>query len=283
MRILITGAEGQLGRDVCREALRRGHEALGVDRADFDLADREAVCAALEAALPDAVVHCAAYTAVDRAENEPDLARAVNEGGTAALAGCCARRDLWLIYISTDYVFDGSGNRPWEPEDRPAPLSVYGKTKWLGELAATRNPRHMIVRTSWVFGAHGGNFVKTMLRLGAEQPELRVVEDQVGAPTYTADLARLLLDMAERPQTGIYHASNGGCCSWADFAAAILRAAELPARVIPIPSSDYPQAARRPKNSRLSPRALLAAGYEPLPAWEDALRRFLDENRAEKL
>jgi dTDP-4-dehydrorhamnose reductase len=283
LRILITGAEGQLGRDVCREALRRGHEALGVDRADFDLADREAVCAALEAALPDAVVHCAAYTAVDRAENEPDLARAVNEGGTAALAGCCARRDLWLIYISTDYVFDGSGNRPWEPEDRPAPLSVYGKTKWLGELAATRNPRHMIVRTSWVFGAHGGNFVKTMLRLGAEQPELRVVEDQVGAPTYTADLARLLLDMAERPQTGIYHASNGGCCSWADFAAAILRAAELPARVIPIPSSDYPQAARRPKNSRLSPRALLAAGYEPLPAWEDALRRFLDENRAEKL
>ena len=278
MRILITGALGQLGRDAVLESNRRGWETIGADLPDFDLTDQAATLAALEAAAPDLVLHCAAYTAVDKAESEPALARAVNELGTGTIAEFCARKNIWLIYISTDYVFDGSGSRPHETDEPPAPLNVYGATKLAGERAVQALcEKSMIVRTSWVFGNHGNNFVKTMLRLGAARPELKVVSDQIGAPTYTAHLARLLCDMAARPVRGVYHAANAGECSWAGFAAKIFELSGIECKVIPIFSSEYPQAAQRPKNSRLSPKALTEAGYAPLPPWESALAEFLDK------
>lgn len=259
------------------EARRRGFDPIGADQADFDLTDHAAVQEALRAAAPDAVIHCAAYTAVDQAESERDLAYAVNEGGTRSIAEYCGARGIWLSYISSDYVFDGSGTRPWEPHDSPAPLSVYGATKLAGEAAIEALcEKFMIVRTSWVFGSHGNNFVKTMLRLGAQRDSLKVVDDQVGAPTYAADLAALLCDMTARPQRGIYHAANAGECSWAGFAAEIMRQAGLNCVVEPIPSVEYPTPAPRPKNSRLSPKALLDAGYTPLPPWQTALAKMLN-------
>jgi len=276
MRIFITGAQGQLGHDVVPEAQRRGWDAAGADVGDFDITDREAALAALESAQPEVVIHCAAYTAVDRAQSEPELARAVNEGGTRHIAEYCAAHGAWLIYVSTDYVFDGSGTRPWEVDDAPNPLNVYGATKLAGERAAlSLCGNTMVVRTSWVFGHHGNNFVRTMLRLGAARDEIRVVDDQIGAPAYTADLAALLCDMAERPAAGIYHASNAGECSWAGFARAIFALKGLDCRVVPIPSAEYPQAAARPRNSRLSPKALTQAGYTPLRPWEEALSDFM--------
>ena len=279
MPILITGAHGQLGRDVVLESKRRGWETIGVDIDDFDLTSREQTLAFLEKAQPDCVIHCAAYTAVDKAEAEPELARAVNELGTGYVAEYCARKNIWLIYVSTDYVF-GGGNLPHEADEEPTPLNVYGATKLAGERAVQAAcDNYMIVRTSWVFGNHGNNFVKTMLRLGAERPELRVVNDQTGAPTYTAHLARLLCDMAARPVKGVYHASNSGACSWAGFAMKIFELAGLNCKVTPIPSSEYPQAARRPKNSRLSPKALVEANYEPLPPWESALAAMLNQEK----
>jgi len=280
MRIFVTGAQGQLGYDVMAEVRHRGWEATGADIGDFDLTDRAATLAALERTQPEAVLHCAAYTAVDRAEAEPERARAVNEDGTRHIAQYCAARGIWLIYISTDYVFDGSGARPWEADDSPAPMNVYGATKLAGERAAALCETSMVVRTSWVFGNHGNNFVKTMLRLGRERDAVRVVDDQTGAPTYTADLARLLCCMAARPVRGVYHAAGGGECTWAGFAAKIFALAGLPCRVEPIPSSQYPQAARRPLNSRLSPRALIEAGYAPLRPWEDALAEMLAKETA---
>jgi len=281
MRILITGALGQLGHDVLLEARRRGWNALGVDKEDFDLTNHAATLAALEAAAPDCVIHCAAYTAVDKAETEPELARTVNELGTAHVAEYCAAKGIWMIYVSTDYVFDGGGDKPHEADEQPNPLNVYGATKLAGErMVQSLCWKHMIVRTSWVFGNHGNNFVKTMLRLGAvgaacQPPALKVVSDQIGAPTYSVHLARLLCGMAARPVKGIYHASNAGECSWAVFAAKIFELAGLDCRVIEIPSSAYPQAALRPKNSRLSSEALIEAGYEPLPPWESALAEML--------
>jgi len=276
MHVLITGALGQLGRDVVLECQRRNWETIGVDIEDFDLTDRAATLAFLESAAPDCVIHCAAYTAVDKAESEPEQARAVNELGTGYIAAYCAAKGIWMIYVSTDYVFDGSGDLPHEVDEPPAPLNVYGTTKLAGERVVQKLcAKRMIVRTSWVFGNYGSNFVKTMLRLGAERPELRVVNDQIGAPTYTVDLARLLCDMAARPVKGIYHASNMGECSWAEFAKKIFELADLPCRVIPIPSGEYPQAAQRPKNSRLSPKALIEANFAPLPPWESALAAMM--------
>lgn len=276
MRVLVTGARGQLGSDVMPEAARRGWDAVGADVEDFDLTDRAAVRAALTAAAPDAVIHCAAYTAVDKAESEPERAFAVNELGTKHIAEYCAQQGIWLLYVSTDYVFDGGGEWPHEADEPPNPLGVYGASKLAGERAVQALcEQWMIVRTSWVFGNHGANFVKTMLRLGAQRDEVRVVCDQIGAPTYTRDLARLLCDMAARPVKGIYHASNAGACSWAQFAARIMQTAGLNCRVIEIPGSEYPQAARRPGNSRLSSKSLLQAGYAPLPPWEAALDHML--------
>jgi len=275
MRILVTGAKGQLGHAAALEAAKRGHEAIGVDIGDFDLTDRAAAQAYLADARPECVVHCAAYTAVDKAENEPEIARAVNELGTRHIAEHCAAHGIWLIYISTDYVFDGSGSVPWEAGGPPNPLSVYGATKLAGENAVrTLCARHMIVRTSWVFGPGGKHFVDTMLRLGREREFVRVVNDQIGSPTYTIDLARLLCDMTERPVAGTYHAANAGYISWAEFARAIFDIAGLACEIVEIPSREYPQAARRPLNSRLSPKSLLDAGYALLPPWRDALERY---------
>ena len=280
VRIVITGAKGQLGCAVLQEALRRGHDAIGADIEDFDLTDKNAVHAYLTKAAPDFVIHCAAYTAVDKAESEPELARAVNEFGTRYIAEYCAARDVWMLCVSTDYVFGGSGSAPWEVDDTLNPLSVYGATKLAGEQAAqSLCGKHMIVRTSWVFGPEGNHFVKTMLCLGGERTSLNIVSDQVGSPTYTIDLARLLCDMAERPQAGIYHAANAGYCSWAEFAAAVFAQAGISCEVREIPSSEYPQAAQRPLNSRLSPKSLIDAGYAPLPPWQDALRRYLNEGK----
>jgi len=278
MRVLITGAQGQLGRDVVREAAHRGWAPIGVDVANFDITDRTATHAVLAELSPELIIHCAAYTAVDRAESEPEFAYAVNADGTCHIAEYCAAQGIWLLYISTDYVFDGSGARPWEVDDLPAPLSVYGITKLAGERAVqARCERHMIIRTSWVFGACGSNFVKTMLRLGRERLSLNVVDDQIGAPTYTVDLARLLCDMAARPVAGTYHASNAGECSWAGFAAKIFALTGLDCIVNPIPTSEYPTPAVRPRNSRLSPNALINAGYQFLPPWETALKNMLKE------
>jgi len=277
MRILITGARGQLGHDVVLEAQRRGWDVIGADKDDFDLTSREQTRAFLEKASPDCVIHCAAYTTVDKAEAEPEQARAVNELGTGYVADFCACKSIWMIYVSTDYVFDGGGDRPHETDEPPNPLNVYGATKYAGERAVqTLCEKYMIVRTSWVFGNHGNNFVKTMLRLGRERAEIKVVSDQIGAPTYTADLARLLCGMAARPVRGIYHAANAGECSWAQFAAKIFELAGIECKVIEIPSSGYLQAAQRPKNSRLSFKALTEAIYEPLPPWESALAVMLN-------
>lgn len=276
MRIMITGATGLLGREVVRELAARGHQVKGVSTADFDLTDAAAVQAAVVACQPEAIVHCAAYTAVDRAEADAERCMAVNADGTRHLAQAAAQIGAKLLYVSTEYVFDGSGDQPHEVDEIPRPLNVYGLSKLRGEEAVSRTlPRCFILRTSWVFGAGGGCFVRTMLHLGREKASVRVVRNQIGAPAYAPDLARLIADMIVTERYGIYHAANGGECSFATLAEAIMRLADLPCTVIPIPSAEYPTVAMRPFNSRLSMRSLDENGFARLPAWEDALRRFL--------
>ena len=241
----------------------------------LDITDTGAVRTALLDYAPDAVIHCAAYTAVDKAETERDICRRVNADGTANIASVCAELGCKLLYVSTDYVFPGTGDAPWEVGDRPAPVNTYGESKLAGERAVrSAVEQHFIVRTSWVFG-EGGNFVRTMLRLSESREEVRVVADQIGSPTYAADLAILLCDMIETERYGTYHAANEGFCSWADFAAAIFALAGKRTRVQPIATAEYPTAAARPLNSRLSRRSLDAAGFDRLPPWEDALKRYL--------
>ena len=283
MKVLVTGALGQLGRDVMERLEALGLEHLGVDRQDFDLAEGEAVRRCLAEYRPDAVIHCAAYTAVDRAETEREACYAANVTATENVARACAEIGAKMLYISTDYVFDGQGETPFQPQDARAPVNYYGQTKTLGEdVVNACLDRRFIVRISWAFGVHGANFVKTMLRLGAERPEVRVVCDQVGSPTYTADLAALLCDMIQTERYGVYHATNEGFCSWSDFAAAIMEEAGLPCQVVPIPAAQYPTPAARPANSRMSKDALTAAGFSLLPPWQDALRRFLHQLKLEQ-
>lgn len=276
MRIMVTGATGMLGQDVLRVLRAHKHACLGVSSADFDLRDGAAVRAAVLAFQPEAIVHCAAYTAVDRAESEPAICCAINGLGTLNIARAARAADAKLLYISTDYVFDGSGNAPLETDARPNPLNVYGLSKLQGEEAVRSvTPDHFILRVSWLFGHGGGNFVETMRRLGREKSQITVVDDQIGSPTYTLDLARLIAQMVETRRYGTYHASNEGFCSFADFARMILRADGSRCRVVPIPSAQYPSAARRPLNSRLSKRSLEENGFARLPIWEDALRRYI--------
>ena len=278
MKVFVTGVSGQLGFDVCRVLESRGIEHRGVSSKELDITDRAAVERMLRDYKPDAVIHCAAYTAVDKAEDEAARCWQVNAEGSAHLAAVCAILGSRLLYVSTDYVFPGDGEAPWETDDAVFPHSVYGKTKLAGELAVqTLTEKHFIVRTSWVFGINGGNFVKTMLRLAETREEVSVVADQIGSPTYTADLAPLLCDMIETERYGLYQAANEGFCSWADFAAAIFRAAGKSTRVRPITTAEYPAKAKRPLNSRLSRRALDEAGFRRLPGWEDALERYLKE------
>lgn len=278
MKILVTGATGQLGWDVVKELKKRNIECRGVGSKDLNITDKEAVFAYIRAYQPDAVIHCAAYTAVDKAEDEPEQCRDVNVNGTAYIAEACREIDAKMIYISTDYVFGDDGDRLHEVDDPVHPLNVYGQTKWEGEEAVRRILRkYFIVRISWVFGEHGNNFVKTMLRLGQTHKEISVVADQFGAPTYTADLAPLLCDMVQTDKYGTYHACNSGCCSWAEFAEEIFRQAHMDVKVKHIATEEYPTKARRPKNSRLDTGILKDSDFGSLPEWVKAVECFISE------
>ncbi len=278
MKVLVTGATGQLGHDVCRELARRGVACAGTGSSDCDITREDAVRALFDRVRPDAVVHCAGYTAVDRAEDERERAFAVNEGGARHIARACREAGAKLVYISTDYVFPGTGDGFYEVDDPTGPLGVYGASKLAGERAVREAlEEHFIVRISWLFGKNGNNFVKTMLRLAQSRDEVGVVDDQAGSPTYTADLAPLLCDMLDTRRYGVYHATNEGVCSWARFAQEIFRLAGKKTRVNPIPTAQYPARAARPLNSRLSKASLDRAGFARLPSWQDALARYLEE------
>ena len=303
MKIFVTGVNGRLGHDVMNELASRGHEGVGSDLAplysgtadgtavtrmpyvSLDITDASAVKRVLEDIHPDAVVHCAAWTAVDMAEDDENVAkvRAVNAGGTQNIADICKELDCKMLYLSTDYVFDGQGTEPWQPDCKEyKPLNVYGQTKLEGELAVSGTlDKYFIVRIAWVFGKNGKNFVKTMLNVGKTHDTVRVVNDQIGTPTYTFDLARLLVDMIESDKYGYYHATNeGDYISWYDFTCEIYRQAGYTTKVVPVTTAEYGLSkARRPFNSRLDKSKLIANGFKPLPDWKDALRRYLKEQR----
>ena len=278
MKVFVTGVKGQLGYDVMQELKKRGIEAVGVDIEEMDITDADSVDSVITQANPDAVIHCAAYTAVDLAEDNEEICRRVNAKGPENIAKTCKKLDIKMIQISTDYVFDGQGERPWEPDDECDPQSVYGRTKYEGEQAVIRNlDKYFIVRIAWAFGINGKNFVKTMLRLAETHDQLTVVCDQYGSPTYTHDLARLLVDMIQTDKYGIYHATNEGFCSWYDFAKAIFEKAGKNVTVKPVTTAEYGAKAFRPANSRMSKEKLSKNGFERLPAWEDALERYIRE------
>lgn len=278
MKILVTGASGQLGYDVERELERRGIEHLGTSSRELDITDREAVEHLMQSYRPDAVIHCAAYTKVDLAEDEPERCWAVNADGTRNMAAACRKTGAKLLYISTDYVFPGAGERSYETGDPTGPVNTYGRSKLAGELAVqSLLEKYFIVRISWVFGKNGNNFVKTMLRLAETKADLSVVCDQIGSPTYTADLAPLLCDMVQTERYGVYHATNEGTCAWSEFAEAIFELAGRQVVVHPIPTSAYPTRAVRPLNSRMSKECLHSNGFQELPEWKNALARYLKE------
>lgn len=276
--ILVTGVNGQLGHDVVRELKNRNIQCLGIGRKELDITNSYDVHIYIENINPECVIHCAAYTAVDKAEDEQELCYKVNVTGTENIAKACKDVNAKMIYISTDYVFEGNGDRPFEIDGKKQPLSVYGKTKYEGELKVQEIlDKYFIVRISWVFGSNRNNFVKTMLRLGKEKDELNVVCDQVGSPTYTADLAPLLCDMAVSEKYGVYHATNEGYCSWAEFAEEIMKQAELKCKINYITTSEYHAKVIRPFNSRMSKRSLIENGFNLLPHWKNALERYLKE------
>lgn len=278
MKLLVTGVKGQLGYDVCKVLSARGIEHRGVDIEDFDITNVQATHDYIAAYRPDGVIHCSAWTAVDRAEDELEKVRAVNAEGPRNIASACKEIGAKLVYISTDYVFPGTGDRFYEPDDPTGPLGAYGVTKLEGEQAVQALlERYFIVRVSWVFGKNGNNFVRTMLRLAETKSELNVVCDQIGSPTYTADLAPLLCDMVVSEKYGVYHATNEGICSWAEFAEEIFRLAGKDVKVNPVPTSEYPTRAVRPLNSRMSKAKLEEMGFSRLPDWHNALVRYLRE------
>lgn len=282
MKVLVTGVKGQLGYDVCKVLTERGVENIGVDIEDFDITDKAAVETYIKKYGPDAVIHCSAWTAVDAAEDVPEKVEAVNVDGPRNIAQVCKDLGAKMVYISTDYVFPGDGERFYEVDDQTGPTSVYGKTKLGGELAVKETlDNHFIVRISWVFGKNGKNFVRTMLNLAETRTELGVVCDQIGSPTYTADLAPLLCDMIKTEKYGTYHATNEGICSWAEFAEEIFRLAGKDMKVNHILSKDYPAKATRPLNSRMSKQKLDDAGFRRLPTWQDALARYIDVLKGE--
>ena len=295
MKYFVTGVSGQLGHDLVDELLKRGDEVIGSDRGDdhpwgdqkayrhipLDLTDQARVMEVLDLEKPECLFHCAAWTAVDLAEEEENIPKveAVNVKATGYLAEACKKNDIKMIYISTDYVFDGQGEEPWKADDKNyAPINVYGRTKLEGELeVASKLDKYFIVRIAWVFGVNGNNFVKTMLKVGKSYPEVRVVNDQIGTPTYTYDLARLLVDMSKTEKYGYYHATNeGGYISWYDFVVEIYRLAGYETKVTPVTTEEYGLSkAKRPKNSRLDKSRLVEEGFEPLPLWQDAVARYL--------
>ena len=301
MKVFVTGVAGQLGHDVMNELAKRGYTGVGTDLAEsyrgiqdgsyvttaeyvsLDITDKEAVMNTIQSVKPDVVVHCAAWTAVDLAEDEDKQAKvkAINVDGTQNIADACKEVDAKMVYISTDYVFDGQGNEPWDPDCKDyKPLNVYGQTKLGGELAVSSTlSKYFIVRIAWVFGKNGNNFIKTMLNVGKKFDTLKVVNDQIGTPTYTCDLARLLVDMIETDKYGYYHATNeGGYISWYDFACEIFKQAGYTNTVLPVTTEEYGLSkAARPFNSRLDKSKLVENGFEPLPTWQDALARYLKE------
>ena len=283
MKVLVTGVKGQLGYDVANELTNCGHEAIGVDIAEMDITDKVSVDTVISRVHPEAVIHCAAWTTVDAAEDEENIpkVRAVNVMGTQYIADACKKIDAKMMYISTDYVFDGQGTTPWQPDCKDyKPLNVYGQTKLEGEFAVANTlDKYFIVRIAWVFGVNGKNFIKTMLNVGKTHDTVRVVNDQIGTPTYTYDLARLLVDMIETDKYGYYHATNeGGYISWYDFTKAIYRQAGYNTKVVPVTTAEYGLSkAARPFNSRLDKSKLVENGFKLLPAWQDALARYLKE------
>lgn len=303
MKFFVTGVNGQLGHDVMNELYKRGHEGVGSDIAEtyagvadgspvttmpyvsLDITDKDAVMKIITEIKPDAVIHCAAWTAVDMAEDDDkvEAVRKVNAGGTQNIADACKPVDCKMLYLSTDYVFDGQGTEPWKPDFKDyKPLNVYGQTKLEGELAVSSTlEKYFIVRIAWVFGLNGKNFIKTMVNVGKTHDEVRVVNDQIGTPTYTFDLARLLVDMCETDKYGYYHATNeGGYISWYDFYVEFYRQYGLTTKVIPVTTEEYGLSkAAHPFNSRLDKTKLVEAGFTPLPTWQDAVRRYLEEAR----
>lgn len=276
MKIIVTGSNGQLGTDVASELLAHGHKVIGADLPETDITDKAQIEKIIVQSNADAVIHCAAFTNVDLAETEKEMCEKINVNGTSNIAEICQKHSIKLLYISTDYVFSGEGENPFETDAPTAPCNFYGKSKLGGETAVIENCENFfIVRISWVFGENGKNFVKTMLRLSAERDSLTVVCDQIGSPTYTKDLSKLLCDMIETERYGIYHATNEGFCSWAEFASKIMELSGAETKIVPIPSSEYKTAATRPANSRLSKKSLDENGFYRLPHWEDALKRYL--------
>ena len=274
--ILVTGSNGQLGFDVIKELQKRKLEYVGSVRSDFDITSYDEVEGYILNLKPECIIHCAAYTAVDKAEDEKEICYKINVLGTENIAKACKKVNAKMIYISSDYVFDGSGNMPHQINEAENPLSVYGKSKYKGELKVKEYlDKYFIVRTSWVFGTNGNNFVKTMLRLGNERSSINVVSDQIGSPTYTVDLAKLLCDMALSEKYGTYHGTNEGFCSWAQFAEKIMKIANLDCKINYIKTEEYKTKAVRPLNSKLSKENILENGFEMLPCWESGLERYL--------
>lgn len=289
MKVLVTGVKGQLGYDVVNELKKRNHEAVGVDIEEMDITDAASVAKVLEEVKPEAVIHCAAWTAVDDAEDtdKQNKVRLVNATGTENIAKVCKKLNCKMMYISTDYVFSGDGENFWEPDDMNRnPLNAYGQTKYEGELVVEETlEKYFIVRIAWAFGLNGKNFIKTMLDLGKKCDRITVVNDQIGSPTYTYDLARLLVDMIETEKYGRYHATNEGICSWYEFACEIFKQAAAMGRteydsehlsVSPVTADCYPAKAKRPSNSRMSKEKLSENGFERLPSWQDAVKRYLE-------
>lgn len=274
--ILVTGSNGQLGYDVVRELKNRKIDCIGSVRSDFDLTDYEDTEKYILKIKPECIIHCAAYTNVNKAEDEKELCYKVNVDGTENIAKVCSKLNAKMIYISTDYVFDGTKDGEYEVDDMPNPLSVYGKSKYEGELKVKENlDKYFIVRTSWVFGSHGNNFVKTILKLGKEKESIDVVCDQIGSPTYTVDLVKLLCDMALSDKYGTYHASNEGFCSWAEFAEEIMKQAGLNCKINYIKSNEYKTKAARPKNTRMPSTKILNVTNNLFPSWQESLKKYI--------
>lgn len=278
MKIVVTGVNGQLGYDVVRELNKRKYtEVFGIDINELDLTDRNAVKVYMSNINPDVIIHCAAYTAVDKAEDNNDLCYDVNVNGTRYLVESARNLNAKFVYISTDYVFSGEKASEYLVSDIPNPKSVYGKTKYLGEVETQKHDKYFIIRISWVFGKNGNNFIKTMLRLSNEKEMLNIVSDQIGSPTYTYDLSKLIVDMIETDKYGIYHATNEGVCSWFEFAQKIFEYSDIDIKLNPILTEQYPTRAKRPKNSTMNKKCLVDNGFSLLPTWQDALKRYLKE------
>lgn len=280
MKVLVTGAHGQLGHDVVEILEKNEISCLGIDKDTIDITNEEQIKKTIIDYNPEVVIHCAAYTAVDKAEDEQELCYAVNVLGTRYIAKACKKIEAKMVYISTDYVFDGEGEKPFEVTDKPNPINYYGLTKYEGELEVQKIlEKYFIVRISWLFGSHGNNFVKTMLRLAKEKDEISVVADQFGSPTYTYDVAELLLEMIKTDKYGIYHATNEGYCSWYEFAVEIFKQAGMNVGVRPISSDYYPTRARRPRNSRLGQGNTEKTHFPKIPSWKRSLKKYLNSTK----